>query len=67
MNICVAMQYFKKLTQHWFRALQVNKGKKQSEAKICVKVLHSFGGIRKEYKTGRQILTSDTFSDNRIG
>lgn len=36
MNICVAMQYFKKLTQYWFRALQENKRKKQREAKTCV-------------------------------
>lgn len=36
MNICVAIKYFKKLTQYWFRASQVNKGKKQREAKSCV-------------------------------
>lgn len=66
MNICVAMQYFKKLilVQSFTR-----KQKKEVERSkdLCGKVfLHSSGDIWKEYKTGGQILTSDTFSDNRI-
>lgn len=46
------------------------KQKKEVERSkdLCGKIfLHSCGEIWKEYETGEQILTSDTFSDNRIG
>lgn len=46
------------------------KRKKEVERSkdLCGKIfLHSSGEIRKEYKTGGQILTSDTLADNRIG
>lgn len=67
MNICVAMQYFKKLTQYWFRASSKQRKEVETSKDLCGKIfLHSFGGIQKEYKTGRKVLTSDTFSDNRI-